>query len=103
VGPDPGAEHEIVGCREHRPLADPGEFLRRLVSERDRAALAALWTRLLTRRVAALDVDALRLEVDVPPAQRERLAHPQSGEAGHDHERCVLFVLCSATRDLVIG
>jgi hypothetical protein len=73
-----GGEHEMAGCREHRPLAEPGKLPSRWVSERDHLALAALWTRLLTRRVATLDVDALRLEVDVPSSEA-RAPRPSAG------------------------
>jgi hypothetical protein len=40
--------------------------------------------------VAGADADGLEREVDVAPAEREQLAHPEAGEGGREEDRSVL-------------
>jgi hypothetical protein len=58
----------------------------------DGSALAAFWEADTLGDVdAAENADALRLEVDVADAEREKFAEPAAGEGGGQIDRAVLF------------
>ncbi len=69
-----------------------------LLGHRDGAFGAALGRRRLAVGPVLADVDRAAAEVDVAPAQRQQLAHPQASEGGRVEDRGVLFVLAAQLR-----
>lgn len=86
-------EDEIFVRREVFALTEAGEPLRYLLGHRHCALRPALRRRRLALGPVFTDVDRATSEVDVPPAQREQLPHPQSGERGRVEDRRVLLGL----------
>src|SRR4051812_1075869 len=103
VTSEPTAEHEVVGCCEPVSLAEVCEDLGDLSHHWDSALATALWSSFSAVREVAADVDQLKSEVEVAPAQCEQLALSQTTERRGEVDRGVLLGLRSADqgRDLV--
>jgi hypothetical protein len=80
VASDLITEDEVVVAGEVLAAAERVHRDHRLIRERDATPAMALGAVLLALDVVALHVHDAVGEVDVPPAQREQLTHPQAGE-----------------------